>query len=143
MAQQYPTSNNHIQSFHSPQSQLQPQHIPQALQPARAPGGSQPPHPSNERDFAWQRLRSDRTQWHPDAPEPLRRDGESVLMNFTLRGDKGIYCRVPTQNGCCEYLNGKKERLLHHIRKDHLHFFPFVCGGGCGSQSWYVTLCPR
>lgn len=142
MAYQYPTSNHHIPSFHSPQSQLQPQYIPQALQPAPAPvpGGSQPPHPSFERDFAWQRLCSDSAQWDPDAPEPLRGDGESVLMNFTLRGDDGIYCCVPTQNGCCDYQNVKKERLLHHIRKVHLDFFPYACRGSCHSQNWYVML---
>jgi hypothetical protein len=88
-------------------------------------------------------LCDERMRWNPNAPEPLRADGESVLMNHTLQRDNTIYCRVPTQRGCCDYLNIKKERLLHHIRKDHLNFLPFVCGGGCGSQFWYVVRCPR
>lgn len=64
-------------------------------------------------------------------------------MDFAFRGDNIIYCRVPTQGKYCEYKSSKKERLLHHIRKDHLGFLPFVCGGGCLSQTWYVTLCLR
>ena len=111
--------------------------------PAPAPGGSQPCHSSVENDLSWQRLRSDRMRWDPNAPEPLRPDGESILMNFTLRMDNKIYCRVPTQGGCCNYPNVKKERLLHHMRKDHLNFFPFVCGGSCRSRSWYVIRCLR
>ena len=147
MAYRHPTSGQ-VQGFHSPQPQpwtQHPQHAPQAAPtppPAPAPGGSRPPHPSVDYDSAWDTLSSNRMRWNPNSPEPLRPDGQSILMNFILRQGNTIYCRVPMKNGYCDYPNVKKERLLHPMRKDHLNFFPFVCGGSCRSRSWYVLLCP-
>jgi len=132
-------ANIHVQAFPSHQAQPWTQHILQAPQPSAVPGGSQSPHPSVENDSAWQMLSNDRKLWNPDAPEPVGPDGGSTLMDFTLRRDNKTYCRFPTQNGYCNCPNVKKERLLHHIRNEHLRFFPFVCGGMCRSQTWYVV----
>ena len=141
VAYQYPTPSHPSQTFHSPQSQPQPQCILQTPQPAPLPGGSQHLHPIIEIYSAWERLRFDRMRWDPNALEPRRRDGDSILMDLTMRKEHKYQCRVPTQGGCCDYVNVRKDRLLHHIRKDHLNFFPFVCDGSCPSQNWYVTLC--
>ena len=138
MARQYTTSS-YAQALPSPQTQPWMQPILQAPQRSPVPGGSKHPHPSVNNDTAWQILSNDRKRWDPNTPEPIRRDGESILMNFTLRGDNTIYCRVPAQNGHCNHKNEKKERMLHHMRKDHLSFFPFPCGGGCRSPTWYVV----
>jgi len=142
VAGQYPTSS-HARAFPSPQPQPWTQPILQAPQRSPVPGGSQRPHPSVNNHSAWQTLSNNRNQWDPNTPEPIRPDGESVLMDFTLRRDNKIYCRVPVQNGHCNYTNVKKERSLHHMRKDHLAFFPFVCGGSCRSPTWYVVRCFR
>jgi hypothetical protein len=140
MEYQHPTSHHHSQTPHLPQPPPRLQQIPQATQPAPVPGGSQLPHPAVGGQPTWQQLSSDRTTWDPDAPEPVRHDGQSILMNFTMRGDKKIICRVPTESGYCDYPNVKKERLLHHMRKEHLNFLPFVCDGSCRSQTWSVPL---
>ena len=103
-------------------------------QSAPAAGGSLVP---DNVHADWHLLRSRRKQWNPDAREPLRCDGQSVLMDFSVRWNNRTYCRVPTSNGFCNS-NVNKELFLHHIRKDHLNFLPFVCGGECRSQKWYV-----
>ena len=140
MACQYPTSS-HAQAFPSLQAQPWTQHILQASQPSPVPGEFLRPHLSVENNSAWQMLRNDRERWNPNAPEPIRPDGTSILMDFTLQRDNKIYCHVPVQGGYCNYGSIKTERLLHHIRKDHLIFLPFVCGGSCSSQTWYVVRC--
>jgi len=107
-----------------------------------AAGGSLVPRSSEDGHSGWHLLWSERKRWSPDTLEPVRDDGQSVLMNFSVRLDNKTYCRVPTSNGFCDYSNVNKERFLHHIRRDHLKFFPFACNGQCRSQTWYV-LCLR
>jgi hypothetical protein len=138
---QHPPSHTHPQAFlplhsHS-HSHSHSQALPQA---APAVGGSRAPRPFDAHS-AWHQLRFQHSSWDPDLREPIGHDGESVLMSFAARGDGRIHCRVPTDKGLCNYSSVKKERLLHHIRRDHLAFLPFACNGGCGASGWCVPLC--
>ena len=110
----------------------------QAPQQDPATRGSGAPGPSSKDHFTWQQLCSNCTQWNPNAREPTRDNGQSVLMS---RRATKFYCRPPSSNGFCKYSSANTERVLHHIRKDHLSYLPFVCGGRCASQAWYVLLC--
>ena len=113
------------------------------LGPRPAPATGKPRALPVSADYTtWQQLCHDRMRWDPDAQEPCRGDGESVLMNFVVRVEGKIHCRVPMSNGFCDYSSGRKDRLLLHIRRDHLNLLPFACGGRCGSQSWYGLLYP-
>jgi hypothetical protein len=141
---QYPAVPHHDQMLYPSHSMAQPppQTSPTAAQPASVPSGSQAPGPSTEDHSAWHQIRSESTRWDPNRPEPVRGDGHSILMNFAARGDRAIYCCVPMSHEFCGYSSEKKERLLHHIRKEHLNFLPFPCGGECGSQTWCVLRYP-
>jgi hypothetical protein len=87
-------------------------------------------------DDRWRTLESDREQWDPNQLEPVTSRGTSLLLEFTERREGSFYCMVPTVSGPCNYRNVKKSRMLGHIRKDHLNFRPFRCGGQCGALGW-------
>lgn len=84
----------------------------------------------------WQTLVTFREDWNPNALEPMVARGISPLLAFTERREGSFYCMVPVGTGICNYRNAKKGRMLSHIRKDHLNFRPFPCGGQCGVQGW-------
>ena len=84
----------------------------------------------------WQVLATIRENWDPNALEPMPVSGISPLLEFTERRDGSFYCMVPAGTGICNHRNAKKSRMLSHIRKDHLNFRPFPCGGQCGTQGW-------
>jgi len=82
----------------------------------------------------WRLLEASSGHWNPNEPEPLTTSGTSPLLEFTERREGCFYCVVPLETGLCNYSNIKKGRMLSHIRKDHLNFRPFPCGGQCGLQ---------
>jgi len=84
----------------------------------------------------WIALQAHAVTWPPDTIEPLDSTGESPLMAFVDRSERKYYCRVPVEGGLCDKENVKKDRILAHIRNDHLHFRPLACGGQCGFVSW-------
>ena len=84
----------------------------------------------------WQLLATSREDWDPNTLEPMMVGGISPLLAFMERREGGFYCMVPVETGMCNYRNAKKGRMLSHIRKDHLSFRPFPCGGQCGTQGW-------
>jgi hypothetical protein len=67
--------------------------------------------------------------------EPNDKNG-SVLMEWVERRTEGFYCKVPISSGRCRVFNAKKDRILSHVRKDHLNFRPFRCRGVCGTPRW-------
>jgi hypothetical protein len=68
--------------------------------------------------------------------EPNDQNGQSVLMEWVERRPNAFYCKVPTSSGRCKAYNAKRDRILSHIRKDHLNFRPFRCRGACGIPNW-------
>jgi hypothetical protein len=85
----------------------------------------------------WDQTLADALQWiWMGIVEPKDPHGQSVLMDWVERRPDAFYCKVPTPNGRCKVYNTKKDRLLSHVRKDHLNFRPFRCWGACGIQHW-------
>ena len=86
----------------------------------------------------WDQVRAAALQWSAlGIVEPKGESGQSVLMDWVERRPDAIfYCKVPTPNGRCRVYNSKKDRILSHIRKDHLNFRPFCCRGVCGTPHW-------
>jgi hypothetical protein len=113
-----------VQHQHPPShTQPHPQALPQAV------GGSRPPVDARA---TWHRLYS---QQHPSRSpnhthrEPTGHDGESVLISLAARGD-GKFALA--DEGLHDHSRVRKERLLHHIREEHLASLPF---GGNGAYS--------
>ena len=86
----------------------------------------------------WNQTRAAALQWSAlGIIEPKDNSRQSVLMEWVERRPDAIfYCKVPTPNGRCRIFNSKKDRILSHIRKDHLNFRPFCCRGVCGTPNW-------
>jgi hypothetical protein len=63
-----------------------------------------------------------------------------AFVGRSERPDRKYHCRVPVEDGLCDKDNSKKDRMLAHIRKEHLHFRPLLCGGECGLIGWLVVL---
>ena len=76
--------------------------------------------------------------WPSDTIEPLDSTGESPLMAFVDRSERKYHCRVPVEGRLCNKENLKKDRILSHIRNEHLQFRPLACGGHCGFGGWLV-----
>ena len=57
-------------------------------------------------------------------------------MEWVDRRPDAFYCKVPTPTGRCRVYNAKRDRILSHVRKDHLNFRPFRCNGLCGTPDW-------
>lgn len=88
----------------------------------------------------WMALQVLAVTWPPGTIEPLDSTGESPLMAFVDRVERTFHCRVPVEGGLCDRGNTKKDRILSHIRKDHLCFRPLACGGQCGFDGWLANL---
>lgn len=86
----------------------------------------------------WDQTRAAALEWSAlGIVEPKGQNGQSVLMEWVeRRPDTIFYCKVPTPNGRCRTYNAKKDRILSHLRKDHLNFRPFRCRGVCGTPHW-------
>jgi len=85
----------------------------------------------------WEQTRAAALQWSAlGTVEPKDQKGQSVLMEWVERRINTFHCKVPTPNGRCRIYNAKKDRILSHLRKDHLNFRPFCCRGVCGTPHW-------
>lgn len=85
----------------------------------------------------WEQTRAAAMQWTAlGTVEPNDQNGQSVLMEWVERRPDAFYCKVPTPKGRCRTYNAKKDRILSHVRKDHLNFRPFRCRGVCGTPHW-------
>lgn len=87
----------------------------------------------------WVALQAEAVTWPPDTIEPLDSTGESPLMSLVGRSERKYYCQVPVGGRLCDRENTKKDRILAHIRNEHLHFRPLACGGQCGFSGWLVN----
>jgi len=88
----------------------------------------------------WLALRALAVTWPPGTIEPFDSTGESPLMAFVGRSERRYCCQVPVGGRLCDKENLKKDRILAHIRNEHLHFRPLACGGQCGFAGWLVNL---
>lgn len=93
-----------------------------------------------EMQSRWLALKAMTTTWPPGTIEPCDLSGESPLMAFVERSEGKYHCRVPVEDGGCGKGNIKKDRMLAHIRKEHLQFRPLACGGQCGLVGWLVNV---
>jgi hypothetical protein len=85
----------------------------------------------------WDQTCASVAQWTAlDVVEPNDSSGQSVFMEWVERRPDAFYCKVPTPSGRCKIHNSKKDRILAHVRKDHLNFRPFCCRGVCGTPHW-------
>jgi hypothetical protein len=84
----------------------------------------------------WIEIANQATTSAPDLIGPLNHAGESPLIAFVDRWDGTFCCLVPVEGEFCGYRNGKKERMLSHIRDKHLDQRPWRCGGQCGTDAW-------
>jgi hypothetical protein len=55
---------------------------------------------------------------------------------------RGFQCMVPIYNSQgipvhCGHQVQRKDRILRHVKNNHLHYRPFVCEGKCGNVDWY------
>jgi hypothetical protein len=86
----------------------------------------------------WTALQALAVTWPPGTIEPHDSTGESPLMTFVDRSERKYHCRVPVGDGLCDRENTKKDRILAHIRNEHLRFRPLACGGQCGFTGWFA-----
>lgn len=141
------TSLNYLVPPYAPYTPYLPHHHPQhrahQLHPTPGPHSSSHsqahPHSIGEIRSRWIALQTLAMSWPPDTIEPRDLSNESPLMAFVERIEGTYYCRVPVEDGCCDKENIKKDRILAHIRKEHLHFRPLACGGQCGLIGWLVV----
>lgn len=54
---------------------------------------------------------------------------------------RSYQCMVPIrdpQGGLvhCGHQVQRKDRILRHVKDNHLHYRPYVCGGRCGTGDW-------
>jgi hypothetical protein len=119
-----------------------PVHLNQGRSPAtkrtppNIPGTSATPDEATS-TVLWDQTRAAALQWTAmGTVEPKGPNGQSVLMDWIDRRPDAFYCKVPTPNGRCRVYNAKKDRILSHVRKDHLNFRPFRCRGVCGTPHW-------
>jgi len=84
----------------------------------------------------WGEIVNQATTLRPDLDISLNHASESPLMAFVDRQDGTFCCSVPVEGEFCGYQNGKKERMLSHIRDKHLDQRPWRCGGQCSNGAW-------
>ena len=130
------SSRNHSQHHTYP-----PQPTP-TLHPASHSRALEQFQPAEEVRSRWVALQALAVTWPPGTIEPLDSTGESPLMAFVDRSERKYCCRVPIEGGVCDKENIKKGRMLAHIRKEHLQFRPFACGGHCGLIGWLAGSPP-
>jgi hypothetical protein len=67
---------------------------------------------------------------------------DDELSSFVLKvGGRHFRCEVPVQNFdgtpiYCKHQVQRKDRILRHVKDNHLHYRPFVCKGKCGTKDW-------
>ena len=115
--------------------------LPASLLPLRSPSTSPAPprlaaRPDPTYISHWTTVANQVSTWSPGHAGPLNNGGESPLMAFVDRRDSTFHCLVPVGGEFCGYLNGKKERILSHIRDKHLDQRPWRCSGECGNTAW-------
>ena len=55
---------------------------------------------------------------------------------------RGFQCNVPIYNHqgelvYCGHQVQRRDRILRHVKDNHLSYRPFVCEGRCGTLNWY------
>lgn len=68
---------------------------------------------------------------------------DNDLQSFISKSEASRYyqCMVPipdSQGGLvhCGHRIQRKDRILRHVKDNHLHYRPFACGGRCGTSDW-------
>ena len=133
-----PTPSNVVQQL-SRHIAHSPAHTNQIRSPAtkRTPAGASPTTKSATPTALWDQACAAAAQWSAlGIAEPNDQNGQSVLMEWVERRTDAFYCKVPTPDGRCKVYNAKKDRILSHVRKDHLNFRPFLCRATCGTPHW-------
>ena len=135
-----PTSSNVVQLRehigHSPAHSNQVHSPATKRTPSNIPGVSAATEDVTSTTL-WSQTCAAAAQWSAlGIVEPNDQSGQSVLMEWVDRQADAFYCKVPTLNGRCRVYNSKKDRILSHVRKDHLNFRPFRCRGLCGTTHW-------
>ena len=74
-------------------------------------------------------------------------DSHSVdndLQSFISRVEgtpRDFQCMVPIYRQGelvhCGHKVQRRDRILRHVKDNHLRYRPFVCGGKCGIRDWY------
>ena len=141
---------NYLSAPHVPCTPSSPHDYshPHVYWPHPNPTFSSAPHSQAQAQFQstegvesrWMALQALAVTWPPGTIEPFDSTGESPLMAFVDRVERKYHCRVPVEGGLCNKENTKKDRILSHIRKEHLHFRPLACGGHCGFDGWLVNF---
>jgi hypothetical protein len=89
---------------------------------------------TKERDLLIQVLNS---AWlAANEPEPQYM-GKSILVGFLHRDspDSQLSCSFDD----CERRFDRQDRAVAHVRRQHLRYTPYTCGGACGKGGWYVA----
>ena len=73
--------------------------------------------------------------------DPTTVDDALLLFVLKVGRSRSFQCRVPVQNFdgttiYCEHQVQRKDRILRHVKDNHLSYRPFLCGGKCGKVSW-------
>jgi hypothetical protein len=90
---------------------------------------------TKERDLLIQVLNS---EWlAANEPEPQYM-GKSILVGFLRRDipDSPLSCSFDR----CGRGFDRQDRAVAHVRRQHLKYKPYKCGGACGKGGWYVAL---
>ena len=69
---------------------------------------------------------------------------DSDLQSFISKVEgtsRDFQCMVPMYNPegrlvHCGHQIQRKDRILRHVKDNHLNYRPFVCGGKCGTEYW-------
>jgi hypothetical protein len=86
-----------------------------------------------ERDLLVQVLTS---EWlAANKPEPQYM-GKSILIGFLHRD--ALSSPLSCSFDGCEKTFNRQDRAVAHIRRQHLKYKPYACGGACGKPKWYV-----
>jgi hypothetical protein len=108
------------------------------LHPASHPQAQAQPQSTEGVQSRWMALKTLAATWPRGTIEPPDSTGESPLMEFVNRSECKYHCLVPVEGGLCDREHIRKDRILPHIRNEHLHFRPFACGGRCDLDDWSV-----
>ena len=82
-----------------------------------------------ERTLLIQVVNSDWLAAHEEEPQYM---GRSILVGFLRRDASGLRCSFDE----CEKAFDRQDRAVAHIRRHHLNYRPFACGGACGTHGW-------
>ena len=70
---------------------------------------------------------------------------DNDLQSFVLKVEgtsRDFRCMVPIYDSQgtlvhCGHQVQRRDRILRHVKDNHLNYRPFICGGKCGSRDWY------